>query len=419
MLFVMLRAQQQNMVELKFEPLGANGPAPQDLFSMLTGAGRGQDSPIIGVPDDGPGNADLGRLFNSLLADTGSMPRKQQQRHTSKSLGAGSIVDGMDTAGPEVWLEPMSLTNPFNVPVNAFSDLFPGPVAPPDATDMMVANMMQHISHAFRDTLVPTIRSLQQTEHACTAEVSSMCNSTQGKAQGKAISHLHCLGQHSQNISDKCRARVGKSVPFLCHKALDQWCDGLDRGILPCLADKLSELQGSCRDAVLATHGVIAKVNTQKASLLNHVTGETLVHVPPTSMSATSKAAGSKEVGTTAMPIVQAAQREVKLDKILATAAPQAPHAPVERPVAVQVDKRMGPMKAAAPSSTKQLEPFKDHQDGKHSWSGYVRSVMILAVVGGFVYMFKRQANAGAKPRCMGKSGPLMELNSQTADHIL
>jgi len=412
MLPSMLHAQ-QDLVELKFEPMGANGPGPQDLFNMLTGAADGQYSPNIGVPDDGP--ADLGRLFNSLLADAGT-PRKQQQRRSSKGLGAGSIVDGMDRAGPEVWLEPMSLADPFNVPATAFSDLFPGPVAPPDATDMMVANMMQHISHVFKDSLVPTIRSLQKTEHDCAAEVRSMCNST----QQKPISHLHCLGQHSQSISDKCRARVGKSVPFLCHKAIDQSCDGLDRGILPCLADRLGELQGPCRDAVVATHGVIAKVNTQKASLLNPATGETLVHVPATSASATSKVASGNEVATTAKPVVQAVQREVKLDKILATAAPQSPQASVERPVTVKIAKQPAvPTQAAATVTTKQPPTFKDQQDGRHSWGSYMRGVIVLAVVGGFVFMFKRQGNSGAKPRCMAKGGPLMELNSQTADHIL
>merc|ERR550532_497058 len=153
---------------------------------------------------------------------------------------------------------------------------------------------------------------MQQTEQVCAAEVRSMCNSTQHK-----VSHLHCLGQHSQNISDKCRARVGKSVPFLCHKALDQWCDGLDRGILPCLADKLPELQGSCRDAVLATHGVIAKVNTQKASLLNPLTGETLVYMPKSASTAPKTAKDEKaQVETTATPVAQAIQQEVKLDKI-------------------------------------------------------------------------------------------------------
>jgi len=409
---VMLRAQQQDLVELKFEPLGANGPGPQDLFSMLTGAGRGNVSPNVAVPDDGSGNADLGRLFNSLLTDIGA-PGKQQQRRSPKSLGGGSLEDSMDSAGPEMWLEPMSLRNQFSVPAAAFSDLFPGPLAPPDPTDMLVANMMQHISHAFRDTVMPTIRSLQKTEHICAADVRSICNST----QNKSISHLHCLGQHAQNISDKCRARVGKSVPFLCHKAIDQWCDGLDRGILPCLADKLTELQGSCRDAVLATHGVIFKVNTQKASLLNHVTGETVVHVPPTSAPATTKPAGSKELGTTASPMVQAVQREVKLDKVLATPAPQSPHA--EPPVAVKMDKqRMVPAQAAAPgATTKQMAMFKE-QDGRRSWNSYVRGAVFLALVGGFVFMYKRQS-AGPKPRCMAKAGPLMELNSQTADHIL
>jgi len=410
---LVLYAQQQETVELKFEPLGAQGPGPQELFSMLTGAASPQDSPMIGAPV-GPQPTDLGRLFNSLL-DIASVPRKQRQHRSSENLGAGSLVDGVDTGGPEVWLEPMSLTNPFSVPTTVFSDLFPVQVAPPDATDMMVTNMMQHISHMFRDTLMPTIRSLQKTEHACAVEVHSMCNATQNKAK----SHLHCLGQHSQNISDKCRVRVGKSVPFLCHQAIDQWCDGLDRGILPCLADKLEELQGSCRDSVIATHGVIAKVNTQKASLLNPLTGETLVYMP-TSASTAPKTANDKKAETTAMPVLQAVQQEVKLDKVLATPAPWLQSAAAELPVPMQVDQRRGVLvKAPAAGASKQQTAFKDPQDGKHGWGSYLRGLIVVVLVGGFIYALKGNNSAGAKPRCLTKNGALLELNSHTADHIL
>jgi hypothetical protein len=288
-------------------------------------------------------------------------------------------------------------------------------VAPPDATDMMVTNMMQHISHMFRDTVMPTIRSLQQTEHACAAEVKSMCNATQKKAK----SHLHCLGQHSQNIGDKCRVRVGKSVPFLCHQAIDQWCDGLDRGILPCLADKLEELQGSCRDAVIATHGVIAKVNTQKASLLNPVTGETLVYMP-TSASTAPKTAKDEKAETTAAPMLQPVQQEVKLDKILATAAPVLLSDSAELPLPMQVDKSRGVLvKAAAPGANAQQTTFKNPQDGKHGWGSYLRGLIVVALVGGFMYMLNCKNSAGAKPRCLTKNGALLELNSHMADHIL
>merc|ERR1719161_4742 len=89
-----------------------------------------------------------------------------------------------------------------------------------------------------------------------------------------ARSQLHCLGKNADTISAGCRADVGKSVPFLCSNGIDRWCDVLLGGILSCLSDHMSDLEGPCKDAVTATRHVITKVNTQKASVVDPSTGE-------------------------------------------------------------------------------------------------------------------------------------------------
>merc|ERR1719409_960881 len=92
---------------------------------------------------------------------------------------------------------------------------------------------------------------------SCSKEIKAHCKD--------AKSQLHCLGKHNADISDQCRADVGKAVPFLCSDAIDQYCDVLMGGILSCLGNQLSNLQGPCKDAVSATKKMIQKVNSKKA----------------------------------------------------------------------------------------------------------------------------------------------------------
>merc|ERR1719387_2896273 len=114
----------------------------------------------------------------------------------------------------------------------------------------------------FQQQLLPIVQQAQEDDalpKSCSPELKAYCKN--------AKSRLHCLGQHSQDISDTCRADVGKSVPFLCSGPIDAFCDVLMGGILSCLANHLNDLDGPCRDSVQATKHIINKVNTQKASV--------------------------------------------------------------------------------------------------------------------------------------------------------
>merc|ERR1719321_1868884 len=115
--------------------------------------------------------------------------------------------------------------------------------------------MMRDMEQSSRDQVRPGVDKLPDS---CQKEVRSYCKG--------APSQLHCLGKHASDISEGCRADIGKSVPFVCSDAIDRWCDIITGGILPCLAAKLPELDPPCKDSVVLTRKVVAKVNARKAT---------------------------------------------------------------------------------------------------------------------------------------------------------
>lgn len=141
-----------------------------------------------------------------------------------------------------------------------------GPGFPPDA---IIQDMMQQMDQAFREEVLPMARRAAGADGlppSCGKEVKTYCKG--------APSQLHCLGKHPNDISEACRKDVGKSVPFLCSDAIDAYCDVLTGGILSCLAGQLSNLEGPCKDAVVATRHIISKTNTQKASITDPKSGQ-------------------------------------------------------------------------------------------------------------------------------------------------
>lgn len=242
-----------------------------------------------GEPDD------LGTLFGQLLALPAQRPARRQRPaglRAAPLLGAGAFsMDPVGFGGPVPdQMGSFTIQRSSRVPLSTFNDLFPVPMmvlsgdddddeaAENDdlfAPDALVANMMQHLSQSFKKDMLPAIHRRAgggRAHEACAEEMKTLCNGTQ--------SRLQCLGQHVERTSAECRRDVGRSVPFLCSSSIDKLCNVLERGILPCLADHLPELDEGCRDAVVATHSVIAKVNTQRASLRDPETGDETVHVP-------------------------------------------------------------------------------------------------------------------------------------------
>eukprot|EP00421_Protoceratium_reticulatum_P074708 CAMPEP_0168427746 /NCGR_PEP_ID=MMETSP0228-20121227/36507_1 /TAXON_ID=133427 /ORGANISM="Protoceratium reticulatum, Strain CCCM 535 (=CCMP 1889)" /LENGTH=332 /DNA_ID=CAMNT_0008441797 /DNA_START=11 /DNA_END=1007 /DNA_ORIENTATION=+ len=323
---------------------------------------------------------------------------------------------------PGSWMEPsFSLRGPSNLPASMFHELFPevneassfdGEEAA--APDLMVSDMMGHFSRVFQDQMMPAIhRSASAGLWPCRADAEARCNGTK--------SQLHCLGRHADEISEPCRKHVGKSVPFLCHDPIARWCDGLDRGILPCLADKLAELSGSCRDAVITTHRVIAKVNMQKSSMRLPETGERLVHVPPSPASAAPTAAAvAAKTSTSAAPAQRRAsaddaKREVRLDSSF-RAPPSVPR-PVKAAPASTSKAPVAPPAAAnaagvKPEAAKQAlaEPAR----ASRSVGSMLQGVVLVALLGACAYLLKYRVQ-GPKALSKAKGGALLELNTGAA----
>merc|ERR1719424_1825592 len=141
-----------------------------------------------------------------------------------------------------------------SIPVSRLQDLFPpgqmiieeddGPMPrggsrdgprgeiPPDA---IIQDMMREMDQAFQDDVLPQARNVAGAPDSCARELKAHCRG--------APSQLHCLGKYASDISDKCRADVGKSVPFLCSDAIDRYCDVMTGGILTCLTGRLDRLE--------------------------------------------------------------------------------------------------------------------------------------------------------------------------------
>lgn len=268
--------------------------------------------------------ADLDQMLGGLFGGGGGQrppPGRSREAELDQALsgmfGGGVIVSGGDGArmrsrstmmGPDVVIQSggwgpgggfqstrRSGMPGSSMPVQVFSDLFPGPVAgggqmqmmqmqhaqPFDSPDPMVMNMLQGLGQSFQSEMLPAIHRAAAASglgspDSCLADVKAKCKDSK--------SQLHCLGQNADTISEQCKKDVGKSVPFLCGSQIDRWCDGLEKGILVCLGEHIDELQSSgqkdCADAVTATHQVIAKVMTQKATVKDAQTGTDKVHAP-------------------------------------------------------------------------------------------------------------------------------------------
>jgi len=162
--------------------------------------------------------------------------------------------------------------------IQDIQSLFPGPLIVEEgggSPDPVVQDIIQSMRGSFRQDMIPAIHQAGggRSPPSCSADLQKHC--------ATATSPLHCLGRHTNDISDACRQDVGKSVPFVCSQSIDRFCDILQQGILACLSGHMQDLEPLCQDSVKATQKVVAKVNTQKASLVNKKTGSKKVSTPP------------------------------------------------------------------------------------------------------------------------------------------
>jgi len=288
-LCLLVRAQAPgDVVEIQFVPMDSGLPNPDDLFHLFSSGGSGAP------PQRGPESQQrLGSIFDAMLNSPAMLPEQGPVR--SSRQASQNTMGTDDFRGRHVTMVgPMTIGDVSSMPGADISALFPLPllqrpgpaelsgpsVADPFADDEFLASILHHMSRKFATDMLPAIH---KAAHKDKARADCRADAQKYGCDG-ARSLLRCLGQHADEISEPCRKDVGKSVPFLCGDAVDKHCNLMEQGVLPCLANHLSELDQSCKDAVVMTHGVIAKVNTQKASLVVPSSGGVEhvhhVHVP-------------------------------------------------------------------------------------------------------------------------------------------
>jgi len=148
----------------------------------------------------------------------------------------------------------------------SLQDLFPGPILVEGGgggttvsdlihfggPDPLMLDMLEDMDKELRNQLVPKLHDAgSRAPRACHADVTKHCTA--------ARSQLHCLGQHTNDISEACRKEVGKSVPFVCSDSIDRFCDVLQNGLLACLGQHVKDLTEACRDTFYATQKVVKK----------------------------------------------------------------------------------------------------------------------------------------------------------------
>lgn len=243
-----------------------DGPSPQSEKDMdeLLAALEGRP-PNAGKPKKGgPGNFPPG---DEVIMGNGRNGLPEGVVEVVGDEPPPGMIMMQDGPGPG------DMGGPGGIPVEMLNQLFPpgqviieeddgpGPAGrrPPPGADAVIQDLMREMDEAMQAQIAPLAEQAAENNlpGSCSKEIKAHCRD--------AKSQLHCLGKYPNDISDKCRADVGKSVPFLCSEAIDNYCDVLMGGILSCLGNQLKNLQGPCKDAVVATKKVIQKVNSKKA----------------------------------------------------------------------------------------------------------------------------------------------------------
>jgi len=300
-------------MEIEFEP--AQGPAILDGGTIPLGAMGGpvaRSGPLWGKRDGPPGRRTASReedldqamqgLFGAMFGDQQGPFRPGRTRSAARKPRETAFTR-RPTGDQEMIFQmlPADLQRS-SMPIGLFQDLFPGPLVMEQGhsgrraasfsdPDPLVMDMLQAMNSDIQEALLPLIHGANRARTAprsCDTDVQKHCS--------KERSQIHCLGQHQDDISESCRKDISQSVPFLCSRAIDKFCDVLQIGILECLSGHLGDLEAQCKDSVVATRHVIAKVNTQKATVKVGDTknGVKTVHAPPRTLSLLSNAAAGE-----------------------------------------------------------------------------------------------------------------------------
>lgn len=142
---------------------------------------------------------------------------------------------------------------------------FAGPFAPDDSApgDRFLHDMFDNVPPVFAQQLLPVIQSRfpSPESHPCNQDVNKYCP--------HADAPLHCLGKNAKSITPGCVKEIKSVVPFVCADPITRWCgDNLEKGVIPCLESRGSDLGQDCADAIVAAKHAIASISNtlQKAT---------------------------------------------------------------------------------------------------------------------------------------------------------
>lgn len=95
----------------------------------------------------------------------------------------------------------------------------------------------------------------------------------------------HCLSEHHKDLSEPCRQQVQKTLPHICHKEVDKFCDVFAEGIYPCLARNRGNLSNTCRDVFTATEQNVTSTPKQDIQVLAMRNGTMSIEESPSMLS--------------------------------------------------------------------------------------------------------------------------------------
>lgn len=106
------------------------------------------------------------------------------------------------------------------------------------------------------------------------------CSGDEARLCPPAAHSMHCLAEHSDELSTACHNAVHHSVPFVCKASIQAFkCNGLEEGVLHCLARQKNGLHGACLDALKAVAGLALEAKKSGSADLVDAAGNVLATV--------------------------------------------------------------------------------------------------------------------------------------------
>jgi len=142
--------------------------------------------------------------------------------------------------------------------------------------DPFMGDIMSAMDAAIMAQILPGLQHVQE-EPPCKQDEAKLCPRTVFK------SALQCLGKYADQVSEKCKKDVKKSLPFNCADELSggDGCDGVDESIISCLYKRIHghigpggvSVSDACKGSLLVTRSLLHKVNTMKTTVtsISHV----------------------------------------------------------------------------------------------------------------------------------------------------